>query len=108
MPTATTACVNVLSSLSRRAAVVALSFFATACVSHQHVVGLGPSGAGEQSARQYYVLFGLLQVNGVESQRLAGDLTSYSIDTRFGWWDLLLAPFLAPLTATSRTVTVRT
>ena len=80
----------------------------TACVSNQHVVGLGPTGTGVQSARQYYALFGLVQINDVETQRLATDLTSYSIDSRFGWIDLLLAPFLLPVTGTSRTITVRT
>lgn len=78
------------------------------CVSHQHTVGLGATGTGEVQQRQYYALFGLVQVNEVDTQRLAGDLTSYTVDTRFGFIDLLLAPFLLPLTASSRTITVRT
>lgn len=75
---------------------------------HRHSVGLGPTGTGVQVARQYYVLFGFFQVNEVDAQRMAGDLTSYSIETRYGVVDMLLAPFLLPLTATSRTVVVRT
>lgn len=78
------------------------------CVSHTHVVGLGPTGAGENSARQYYIFFGLVTLNSVDAQRLAPELTSYAIDTRFAFVDLLLSPLLLPLTATSRTVTVRT
>jgi hypothetical protein len=39
---------------------------------------------------------------------MAGDLTSYQIDTRFGLVDLVLSPFLLAVTGTSRTVTVRT
>lgn len=78
------------------------------CVSHQHNVGLGATGTGEAVARQYYVLFGLVQFNEVDAQRMAGEVTSYQVDTRFGFVDLLLAPFLLPLTCTSRTVTVRT
>lgn len=87
---------------------VALSFAATGCVSHQHVVGLGPTGTGSVSARQYYVLFGLLQVNEVDTQRFAPELTSYAIDTRFSLTDLVLTTLLLPLTVTTRTITVKT
>ena len=78
------------------------------CVSHNHNIGLGATGTGKVSARQYYILFGLIAVNDVDSQRLATDLTSYSIETGFGIVDLLWSPFLLPLTMTSRTVVVRT
>jgi hypothetical protein len=39
---------------------------------------------------------------------MAADLTSYSIETQFSFVDMLLAPFLLPLTFTTRTVIVRT
>ncbi len=81
---------------------------AAGCVSHSHVVGLGASGSGVTEARQYYWLFGFARVNEVDPQRMAPDLTSYTIETEYGIVDLLLAPFLLPLTATSRTVVVRT
>jgi len=85
-----------------------LALAASGCVSHQHSIGLGATGTGVETARQYYVLFGLAKVNEVDPQRMAAGLTSYSIDTSFSFLDLLLAPFLLPLTATSRTVVVRT
>ena len=72
------------------------------------MVGLGPTGLGEVSTRQFYLLFGLIRVNEVNVQRMASDLTGYSIATEFSLVDLLLAPVLLPFTATSRTVTVRT
>jgi hypothetical protein len=77
-------------------------------MSHQHSIGLGATGTGSETSRQYYVLFGFAKVNEVDPQRMASGLTSYSIDTSFGIVDLLLAPFLLPFTATSRTVVVRT
>lgn len=77
-------------------------------MAHQHSIGLGATGTGVETARQYYVLFGFAKVNEVDPQRMAGGLTSYSIETSYGLLDLLLAPFLLPLTATSRTVVVRT
>ncbi len=78
------------------------------CVSHSFSVGLGATGSGESTARQYYMFFGLLQINEVDTRRMAGDLTSYGVDSEFGWLDALLQPLLLPLTMTSRTVTVRT
>ena len=75
---------------------------------HRHTIGTGPTGLGEQSARQYYVLFGLIRFNEVDPQRLADNLTSYEIESGYSFVDILLAPLLLPLTVTSRTVTVRT
>jgi hypothetical protein len=75
---------------------------------HEHVIGLGPTGLGETSARQLYLLFGLVTVNEVNVQRMASDLTSYSVHTEYSIVDILLAPLLLPLTMTSRTVTVKT
>ena len=71
-------------------------------------MGLGPTGSSVVTSRQYYLLFGFAQVNEVDPQRMAEGLTSYSIETEFGFVDLLLLPILLPFTATSRTVTVRT
>jgi hypothetical protein len=101
--------VNVPSKLTRTAAWLALTAVAAGgCVSHTHTVGLGATGADAKVARQFYLFFGLVQVNEVDTQRMAPDLTSYTVDTRFGFVDVLFAPLLLPLTMTSRTVTVRT
>lgn len=81
---------------------------APGCMSHQHSIGLGATGTGVTTARQYYVLFGFAKVNEVDPQRMADGLTSYSIESSYGIVDVLLLPFLLPLTATSRTVVVRT
>jgi len=90
------------------ALVLALACSLSGCVANEHVIGLGPSGLGETSVRQYYVLFGLVQFNEVNVQRTANDLTGYSIRTEFSLTDFLLMPFLLPFTVTSRTVTVKT
>ena len=88
--------------------VLALAGSLGCCVANEHMIGLGPTGLGETSVRQYYVLFGLVQFNEVNVQRAANDLTSYSIRTEFSLTDFLLMPFLLPFTVTSRTVTVKT
>ncbi|MGC6486223.1 MAG: hypothetical protein ACON4Z_01130 [Planctomycetota bacterium] len=101
-----------LTSSSKRALLCAatclLALTATGCSYHRHSIGLGATGTGEQQARQYYVLFGLVRTNDVSAQRMADGLTSYTIETRYGFYDLLLQPLLLPLTMTSRTVRVRT
>ncbi|MEZ5966547.1 MAG: hypothetical protein R3F56_22110 [Planctomycetota bacterium] len=78
----------------------------SACLVHEHRVGLGPVGVGAATARQYYFLFGLQRINDVDAQRLALGKTSFLIRSRMSFWDVVLAPLLAPLTMTSRTVTV--
>ncbi|MFM1872913.1 MAG: Bor protein [Planctomycetota bacterium] len=80
----------------------------TGCVAHRHDVGLGATDTGEVSARQYYVFFGLVEFNELDARRMAGQVTSYTIETKYSFVDLLLSPILLPFTATSRTVTVRT
>ena len=97
-----------LSTLARLCAFTCLLLIATGCVHHRHSIGLGATGTGEQSARQYYILFGFFGTNDVSAQRLADGLTSYTIETSYGFMDILLQPLLLPLTMTSRTVTVRT
>lgn len=86
---------------------IALSLSA-GCVTHSHTVGIGATGAESVTARQYYWLFGLIEVNEVDAQRMSGDLTSYEIETGFGAVDFLLAPLLLPILTTSRTVVVKT
>lgn len=81
---------------------------ASGCVSHSHVVGLGATGSGVETARQFYFLFGLVPLNTIDTQRMAADLTSYTIETEFGFVDLLCAPILLVFTMTTRTVVVRT
>ena len=87
---------------------VLLLALTASCASHRHAVGLGATGTGEQSARQFYLFFGLMTVNDISAQRMADGLTSYEIETSYGVWDWLLQPLLLPLTLTTRTVTVRT
>ena len=50
----------------------------------------------------------MITANEMSAQRMADGVTSYEIETQFSIWDLLLQPFLFPLTMTSRTITVRT
>jgi hypothetical protein len=88
-------------------ATLILALWCSACQVHTHRVGGGPTGIGEESARQYYWMFGLLQLNEVNVQRMAADLGSYEIRSEITFWDFLLTPLLLPFTITTRTVTVK-
>ena len=77
------------------------------CLSHHHRVGGGPNGIGSDSVRQFYVFFGLMQINEADHQRLTRNLTSYEIISEVSFTDFLFTAVLWPLTVTSRTVTVQ-
>ena len=87
-------------------AVVALLLL-TACQVHRHRVGTGPVGVGSESMRQFYIFFGLLRISESDSQRLTQEATGYEIVTEYSLIDMLLQPFLLPVTMTSRTITVK-
>lgn len=93
--------------LARILALSCVALLSCGCVWHRHEVGLGATGTAQVSERQFYILFGMIEVNEVDCRRLAPDLTSYTIETEFSFVDLLLAPLLLPVTMTSRTVTVK-
>ncbi len=76
------------------------------CSVNRHRIGMGPNGLGSSSDRQFYILFGLFQLNEADTERMSEDLTSYEIITEYSFTDILLSPLLIFLTMTSRTVTV--
>jgi len=80
---------------------------APSCYVNTYRIGSGPTGVGEESERQFYIFFGALQLNDVDVQRMAADLSSYEITTKRSFTDYLLFPILGWFTITSRTVTVR-
>ena len=44
-----------------------LVFIFSACATHTHVIGNGPSSGLSEEARQYYALYGLVQLNKVDT-----------------------------------------
>lgn len=87
---------------------VLLLVFLSSCMAHSHIVGQGPLGSVEIEQKQYYMFFGLIELNEVDTKKMARPHTNYEITTCFTMSDIFLAaPFLVPFTIIRRTVSVR-
>ena len=78
-------------------------------------VGMGSNGIGQNTMQQYYLFFGLIQLNEVDIQRVVGDYTSYDVEFGFSYrdgflvtmGDFFISTLLFPLTVTRQAVTVK-
>ena len=69
-------------------------------------VGAGPSTGQAAEARQWYILWGLVPLNDVDSQAMAAGATDYEIQTEQSFLDVVMNIFTGIITVYSRTVTV--
>ena len=96
-----------------------ISILFISCATHLHTVGYGPQTGIKVTSRQFYLFYGLVPLNSVDTNEMAGiDLdgnyiTDYEIKTQTGPIDIILAFGLGSLTygigpiiIQSRTVTV--
>lgn len=76
------------------------------CAAHIHKVGKGPQGYTKIQERQWYVLWGLVPINNVDSAQLAGDAADYEVKTEQAALDVIINIFTSYVSVVSRTVTV--
>ncbi|MBU1701293.1 MAG: hypothetical protein KJ970_12415 [Candidatus Eisenbacteria bacterium] len=76
------------------------------CAAHVHKVGAGPSGNDIVEARQWYILWGLVPLNEVDSNVMAAGAKDYEITTSQQPLDIIINIFTGIVTVNSRTVTV--
>ena len=84
--------------------------FVIGCSTHVHKVGNGAQGNDMNDmieARQWYVLFGLVPINEVDTNAMAGEATDYEITTELTAIDIIIGLFTGVVSVSSRTVTVR-
>ena len=83
-------------------------FVASGCSAHIHVVGDGGDGDGSETVekRQWYVLWGLVPINDVDSAELADGAADYTIETEISFLDGIINIFTGVVSVYSRTVTV--
>lgn len=77
-----------------------------ACSAHVHVIGSGGQGNAVLEQRQWYVLFGLVPINNVDTKVMAGTADNYTIRTEQSALDVVINIFTGLVSVYSRTVTV--
>ncbi len=76
------------------------------CSTNIHQVGKGAQGNQIMEARQWYILFGLVPLNEVDTNVMAGGAMDYEIKSETSVMDIILNIFTQYVTVYSRTVTV--
>ena len=87
-------------------ALVVMMAVAAGCATNIHKIGSGPAQNQVVEQRQWYVLFGLVPINNVDTQVMAGGATNYEIKTQASVLDVIINIFTNYVTVSSRTVTV--
>lgn len=85
-------------------AVFALLFIG--CATHIHKVGNGAQGFDKVETRQWYILWGLIPLNDVDTNEIADGTADYTIQTQTAPLDIIMNIFTGYITVYSRTVTV--
>ena len=92
-----------------------ISMLFISCATHLHTVGHGPQAGVKATARQYYLLWGLVPINTIDTNEMAGldingkQIENYEIQTQVGPLDVVInsvSLFTIGMILTSRTVTV--
>jgi hypothetical protein len=76
------------------------------CMAHVHKIGNGAQKGEYVEQRQWYVLWGLVPINDVDSHAMASGATNYEVKTELSALDVVLNIFTGFVTIYSRTVTV--
>ena len=60
------------------------SLLIVGCSTHVHTVGAGPQTGLTNTARQYYILYGLIPLNTIDTGEMSGGASDYEIQTQIG------------------------
>ena len=90
-----------------------MSMIFVGCATHVHNIGTGPENDNKVTARQWYLFYGLVPLNSVDTNEMANSAENYEIQTQVGPTDLAISVGLGivtlgigPAIIQSRTVTV--
>ena len=86
---------------------IAAMLFVIGCSAHVHTVGKGAQGYDVTEARQWYIVWGLVPINEVDTNAMAAGATDYEITTLYSPIDFIIGVVAGSLTVSSRTVSVR-
>ncbi len=85
---------------------VLMAFAFASCMTLNHTVGDGAKTGVEVSAKQWYVLWGLVPLNDVNSQAMAAGASDYTITTQYTFVDAIISSFTSIVTVNVQTVKV--
>jgi hypothetical protein len=82
-------------------------FAFSGCYTQTHIVGDGAKGSTIESAKSWYILFGLVPLNNVDSKAMAQGAKDYTITTQQSFIDVVIGLFTGMVTVYPRTVQVQ-
>lgn len=86
---------------------VVVMLVSTGCMTHKHVIGAGPKTGAVEQERAWYILWGLVPLNNVDTKVMAKGATDYEIKTEQAVLDVIINIFTGFVTVYSRTVEVK-
>jgi hypothetical protein len=95
--------------LKKIVSIVLVLFFvmyATGCSTHVHTIGTGGQNSQTTEARQWYVLWGLVPINNVDTKSMAGSASNYTIKTQASFLDVIISAVAGIVTVNCRSVSV--
>jgi Bor protein len=82
------------------------TFLFTGCFTMTHKVGNGAQGSTSTEERQWYILFGLVPINNVDSKAMAGGAADYTVVTQATVVDVIIGAFTGIVSVQPMTVKV--
>ena len=77
------------------------------CTANVHQIGSGPTGTTAPiKQKRWYILWGLIPLNSVDSHAMAGGADNYEIKTQFEAIDVIISIFTSIVSIHPRTVKV--
>ncbi len=81
-------------------------FSLSSCMTLSHDVGKGAQGNVTYTKRQVYLLWGLIPIGNVDTQKMAKGATDYTIESKINFLDFLIAIPGSIITLKTQTVKV--
>lgn len=85
---------------------VLMAFAFASCMTHIHTVGQGSQMGAQVEAKQWYVLYGLIPLNDVDSKSMAAGAENYTIKTQSSFIDAVISAVTSIVTVSVQSVTV--
>lgn len=78
----------------------------TGCFTHTHTIGSGQHTGQEETYHQWYVLWGILQLNSEKDAGKLAEVKKYRITTKFGAVDCVINLFTGVVSIYRRTIVI--